>query len=235
MLNKFYLLLILQLFSKNNKVNILNLNLKLNFLEKKIFLNFFFFFKKEMEQFLLLFKNDTRKYISFYGALKYLGKKKKQSLKNIKKNSFFYFQLKLFDINYSIKNFEPLINSYFLNFIQEKKSNINYYNKYYIDLLFKRRSKVSVVSIYFLKLNFIKILKFIINSSFINLKPLLVSDYNLDCNTVIFNKYLKFINKRKQYDYIFLLNPFIKIKFLNKVKRFNAPVFSIVDDSINMN
>ena len=229
MLNRFYFIMILKLLRKSIINEKKKLKIILNKNEEKIFLNFFFNLKTNIITSFVFFNNNSAKLLADY-TLNSANMIK--SKKNYDKNSLFFFQLKINNLNYSLNKLDEIYNIYCNFFLKNNIYDSSLYNKFYFNLYLEKK-KVLILSNFFLKKNFYKILKFLIDSSFLNLKPLLIADETINEGITVMTDYLKFLNKSDEYDYIFICNPFIKLKFISQLKKLNLPIFSIVDDQIN--
>jgi len=227
MSRRLYFLIIIKLLRKGIifEKKKLNLNQK----ELKIFFNLYFNLKNNIITSLVFFNNGNSKITSNYTLNKVNQVK---DSKNYLRSSLFFFQLKINKLNYSINNLEYIYNLYKTYFLKENIYNSSFFNRFYSNLYFEKK-KVLILSHFFLKKNFFKIITFLIESSFLNLKPLLIYDDKENESSEIISDYLKFINNSVKYDYIFICNPFIKLKFLSRLRKLNLPIFSIVDDQIS--
>lgn len=234
MLNKFYFLIILKILNKNIYYNIYDYNLILNSLEKKIFINFFFNLKLKVNKSLKLIA-ETKYHLAYhFHAVKLNNSlKKKKNIKAINKNSGLFFQLNFKNSIFNIEHLNSLYNFYKDFFISNLKINSINYNRLYTDLYFKKRLKVSIVLNFFLKKNFLNFLNFLITSSYLNLKPLIISDEYLSEDIFVFDDYVNFLNKKDNYDYIFVINPYLKLKYLSVLRKYNLPIFSVIDNNIS--
>jgi hypothetical protein len=231
MFQKIYFYLLIIFLNDYKVLNIFFLNKKLNILEKKIFLKFFKNINIEMNKHLSIFKTNKNTYIDFFIKKKFFMNENTKLIKSlVKKNNFLNYNTKFF---YQKNDFEDINIFYKIFFIDYFKLNLNYNNKYYINFFYLKRKKISTLVESFLKQDFRKIIKFIIESSFFNLKPIIIGDIYLENEITIFNNYLNFNLKKNSNNYIFLINPNIKLKFIHEIKRLNLPIFSIIDDSIN--
>jgi hypothetical protein len=237
MFDRFYLYTLFKFFNKNSfffEFEIFSLKKKIL---NKILKNFFFFFKKNIENNLYLFRNNKKNYISYFGILKYLKfSKQTPLLKKVNKNSLFNLKLNFLNNNLSTKKSNYLSNDLYFNLYQNYalffKKNTNFYNIFYYKIILKKKQKFILNSNIF-KENFYKIINFIINSSYLNLSPLVVLNEKLVKNENFFKLYLTFLVKNLKYSYIFIVDPFIKIKYLCKLKKMNLPIFCVTDETIN--
>lgn len=236
---RIYFLIILYLLKHKNLYNIINFNLKILDIENKILINYFFKLKFNISENLIFFKTLKNEYTSFYNIIKHTHlNKQSQFTKNIAKNTHFFYSLKLKDLLYDKKNLQKYFDYYCKYYVLSMKPRLNYKNFNYIDFIIDRRNKASVLFLFMLKKRFFKIANLIINSSFMNLKPLVVGDCTSDkflINPELFNKYTGYLNNNSNYDYVIILNPKLKIKNLKKILDLNLPIMSIVDDTINSN
>lgn len=236
---RLYFLIIIYLLKYKNIYNISNFNLKFLNSENKVLINYFFKLKLKINDNLIFLKTFKSEYTSFYNIIKHTSlNKQNQFSKNISKNIHFYYSFKIKDLLYDKKNLQKYFDYYCKYYTLPMKPRLNYKNFNYIDFIINRRNKASVLFIFMLKKRFFKIANLIINSSFMNLKPLIIGDYISDkflINPELFNKYTNFLNNNLNYDYVIILNPKLKIKNLKKILSLNLPIIAIVDDTINSN
>lgn len=239
MSRRLYFLILLYLLKNKNIYNITNFNLKILNNENKILINYFFKLKYKINDNLILLRTFKNEYKSFYNIMKHTNINRQIPFsKNISKNIHFYYSFKIKDLLYDKKNLQKYFDYYCKYYILQMKPRLNYKNFNYIDFIINRRNKASVLFIFMLKKRFFKIANLIINSAFMNLKPLIIGDYISDkflINPELCNKYMNFINNNLNYDYIIILNPKLKIKNLKKILDLNLPIIAIVDDTINSN
>jgi hypothetical protein len=235
MFDRFYLFILFKFFSSKNiffDIEFLKLKKKLKF--SKTFINFFFFFKKNIEKSIYLFKNNKINYISYFGIMKYSALDDQPHLfKKINKNSILNLKINSFKDNFEIKNFYYLYINICNNYGLYLKNNFSSYNIFYYNIFLKKK-KQFILNFLIFKKNFFKIIKFIVNSSYLNLSPLLILNDRLNIHENFFNLYLKFLNTNYKHNYIFIIDPFIKIKHLSKLKKMNLPIFCIADDTVNI-
>lgn len=231
-LEKIFFYLLLLYYKK--EYNFIFLLKKIFFLNIKILIFFFLDIKFKLNKYTFLSTYNKNKYLNLninqYGSSvkKYnfkkiptkkktfllFNKKKKNKIKNYLNNIFFFFE------KYLTNNFN-LIN--------------NFNNKYFFKINFKNNFTLNFFLKKHYKNDLKKILNFIIESTYIGIKPFLYLDVNLKNEEIIFNNYLNFVYKNKKNGYIFLPNPNIRLINLIFLKKLMLPIVSIYNENFTNN
>lgn len=230
-----YIYLILYLL-KNDNLNLLNYNFKINKINKKNIIFFFIYYKKKIKK--IIDKNiikeksfvDSGLYVKFWKT-----KLKKKSL------NAFHDSTKIKNIvlpsnkfNSSDNIFLPYFISYSSLFSMFTQKNNSFVNKFFYFYIKKRKQRVSFLNYFLFKKSFLKTIYLMFNVIYMNYLPYIITENEFERSLNELNDYSYFMLNDSFYGFIFCTSAYVKLKKINSAKRLKVPLISVADLNTNL-
>ena len=228
MFDRIYLFLLLLILKSNLHYSLVAQNIKIDLKKKKFFLNLFFILSIFLMKHLVVDSREKGIYINSFLRKRFYNSSIQRNVElGIFKSNFLNY--KSF---FKKKNYDDFF-FYLYLFLENTEVRLKKDNTFSFKIFFLKKKYISIISSYFYKKSFFKIILFLLNSSFLDFKPYMSYSDKKNNHGNIFNNYVDYCSKKKEYDYILLVDPYVKLKTIYNLKSLNLPIVSIYDDSIN--